>query len=81
MISITPGSHAFRLISLLLLVGEFPFQGLGLIGDARTLKALAVKMSQPHEVQYQTQSAYNCFRCVRYDEIQSCDPEYDFPMH
>ena len=60
MISITPGSHAFRLISLLLLVGEFPFQGLGLIGDARTLKALAVKMSQPHEVQYNHKSvSYN----------------------
>ena len=60
MISITPGSHAFRLISMLLIVGEFPFQGLGLIGDARTLKALAVKMSQPHEVQYNHKSvSYN----------------------
>ena len=48
--SITPGSHAFRIIQLLLLVGEFPFQRLDMLGDRRTLKALAVKMSTPQKV-------------------------------
>lgn len=64
MISITPGSHAFRIISLLLLVGEYPFQRLDLIGHERTIKAMAVKMSKHQEVRFNHKPVSYCGRIL-----------------
>lgn len=52
MIKIAPGSHAYRIIVLILMIGEFPFQSLELIGDARTLKAIATRLSKVDTVKF-----------------------------
>lgn len=52
MIQITPGSHAFRIILTLLLTGEFPFRSLRLLGDERTLKAIATRLCKSDTVQF-----------------------------
>lgn len=50
MIRLVPGSHAYRMIQLLLLAGEFPFRSLGILGDARTMKAVVMRMTEVHDV-------------------------------
>lgn len=52
MIQITPSSHAFRIILILLLTGEFPFRSLRLLGDERTLKAIATRLCKNDTVQF-----------------------------
>ena len=52
MIKIAPGSHAYRIIVLILMIGEFPFQSLELLGDARTLKAIATRLSKVDTVKF-----------------------------
>ena len=44
MITIRPGSHAYRLILLLSVAGEFPTGSLGILGNVRVIKALVHKM-------------------------------------
>ncbi len=50
MIILKPGSHALRLIMLLLHVGEFPYRSLSMLGDKRTMAHLVNRMSKVHEV-------------------------------
>lgn len=50
MIRLVPGSHAYRMIQLLLLAGEFPFRSLGILGDARTMKSVVMRMTEVHDV-------------------------------
>lgn len=52
LIKITPGSHAYRIIMLILITGEFPFQSLALLGDVRTLKAIATRLSKTDTVMF-----------------------------
>lgn len=50
MLLITPGSHAYKIIMLLLITGEFPFRSLGLLGNERSIKETAVRMTQLHDI-------------------------------
>ena len=50
MIIIKPGSHANRIIKLLLYTGEFPYYSLGMLGDVRTMKNVVNRMAQTHVV-------------------------------
>lgn len=54
MIRLVPGSHAYRMIQLLLLAGEFPFRSLGILGDTRTMKAVVMRMTEVHDVREET---------------------------
>ena len=50
MIRLVPGSHAYQIVKLLLLAGEFPFRSLGILGDMRTMKAVVMRMTEVHDV-------------------------------
>ena len=54
MIRLVPGSHAYRIVKLLLLTGEFPFRSLGILGDTRTVKAVVMRMTEVHDVREET---------------------------
>ena len=45
MITVRPGSHVHRLITVLGLAGEYPVRSLGVLGNERTLRALVSKLS------------------------------------
>ena len=61
MLHVTPGSHAYKIIMLLLITGEFPFRSLGLLGNERMTKATAVRMTQVHEIRVKDQEkTYRC---------------------
>lgn len=47
MISIRPGSHTHKLISLLAIVGEFPMRSVGILGSVRSWKALISNLAKP----------------------------------
>lgn len=64
MIIFQPGSHAYRLVYVLLLVGEFPFRSLGLLGDERTMKAVAVRLTQSHEFVLKDTDVCFCGRII-----------------
>lgn len=49
MVQFRPGSHVSKLVALLSVVGEFPFQSLDLLGSKRVYKALIVKLCAPEE--------------------------------
>ena len=50
MIILKPGSHALRLVMLLLNTGEFPFNSLDLLGDRRTIMHAVNRMGKAHDV-------------------------------
>ena len=50
MIIIKDGSHAKRIIKLLLCTGEFPYQSLGILGEIHSVKRAVKRMSEVHEV-------------------------------
>lgn len=61
MIHIAPVSHAYNIILLLLITGEFPFRSLGLLGNERMLKATAVRMTQVHDIRvWDREKTYRC---------------------
>ena len=45
MIYLRKGSYAYNLVTLLSVIGEFPFRSLRLIGNERVLKALVKKLT------------------------------------
>lgn len=49
MLTVRPGSHAHRLITVLGLAGEYPVRSLGLLGNERTFKALVSKLTSVQE--------------------------------
>lgn len=61
MLHVTPGSHAYKIIMLLLITGEFPFRSLGLLGNERMTKATAVRMTKVHEIRVKDQE--KIYRC------------------
>lgn len=50
MIIIKDGSHAKRIIKLLLYTGEFPYYSLGMLGEVQSVKRAVRRMSQSQEV-------------------------------
>lgn len=50
MVLFRPGSHVYFLVTLLSVVGEFPFQSLHLLGSERVYKALIVRLTQPDRI-------------------------------
>ena len=50
MITVRPGSHVHRLITVLGLAGEYPARSLGVLGNERTLRALVSKLSTTQEL-------------------------------
>ena len=50
MIIIKPGSHAYRIVKLLLYTGEFPYYSLGMLGNVRMMKNVVNRMAESHEV-------------------------------
>lgn len=61
MLLLTPGSHAYKIIMLLLITGEYPFRSLRLLGNERMVKAMAVRMTQVHEIRIKnSDKAYHC---------------------
>lgn len=49
MITLRPGSHAYRLLLILSAVGEFPTRSLHLLGSVRTLEALIHRLTVPQQ--------------------------------
>ena len=45
MLTVRPGSHVHRLITVLGLAGEYPVRSLDLLGNERTFKALVNKLT------------------------------------
>ena len=50
MIILKPGSHALRIVMLLLYTGEFPYHSLDLLGDRRTMMHAVNRMGKAHDV-------------------------------
>lgn len=50
MVTLRPGSHVWRLLTVLSAVGEFPAQSLHLLGSERSLEKLVHRLESPHEV-------------------------------
>ena len=65
MISINPGSHTFRLLQILALVGEYPASSLSLLGSVRTLSALVRKLELKHHVRLENGDVAGSLRLVR----------------
>jgi len=49
-LTVRPGSHVHRLITVLGLAGEYPVCSLGVLGNERTLRALVSKLSTTQEL-------------------------------
>jgi hypothetical protein len=49
MLTVRPGSHVHRLITVLGLAGEYPVRSLDLLGNERTFKALVNKLTSVQE--------------------------------
>ena len=49
-LTVRPGSHVHRLITVLGLAGEYPVRSLGVLGNERTLRALVGKLSTTQEL-------------------------------
>lgn len=61
MLLISPGSHAYKIVMLLLITGEFPFRSLGLLGNERMIKATVVRMTQTHVIHIKDrEKTYRC---------------------
>ena len=50
MVTLRPGSHVWRLLTVLSAAGEFPAQSLHLLGSERTLEKLVHRLELPQEV-------------------------------
>ena len=50
MLYFSPGSHLFRLVTVLSLVGEYPTTSLQLLGDRQELGRLVQKLTQPQVI-------------------------------
>jgi len=50
MITVRPGSHMYFLLRLLSVSGEYPSKSLGILGDVRTVKAMAHKMESVQKI-------------------------------
>ena len=50
MVTLRPGSHVWRLLTVLSAAGEFPAQSLHLLGSGRTLEKLVHRLELPQEV-------------------------------
>lgn len=61
MLLISPGSHAYKIITILLITGEFPFRSLGLLGNERMFKEAAVRMTKHQNVRIKGKD--KSFRC------------------
>ena len=53
MVTLRPGSHVWRLLTVLSAVGEFPAQSLRLLGSERSLEKLVHKLESPQEIRSQ----------------------------
>lgn len=61
MLHFRAGSQVWQLITLLSVVGKFPFRSLGLLGNERVLKALVSKLSPPQTIRNpQTETEMTC---------------------
>jgi hypothetical protein len=52
MITVRPGSHVHRLISLLSVAGEIPTSALSLLGSERVLAALVHKLESVQDIRF-----------------------------
>lgn len=50
MVTLRPGSHVWRLLTVLSAVGEFPAQSLHLLGSERSLEKLVHRLESPQEI-------------------------------
>ncbi len=61
MITLRPGSHAYRLLLLLSAAGEFPTRSMRLLGSVRSLEALVYRLE--HTQQFRNESGADLGRC------------------
>jgi len=61
MITLRPGSHAYRLLLLLSAAGEFPTRSMRLLGSVRSLEALVYRLEQTQ--QFRNESGTNLGSC------------------
>ena len=61
MITLRPGSHAYRLLLLLSAAGEFPTRSMRLLGSVRSLEALVYRLE--HTQQFRNESGANLGSC------------------
>ena len=60
MIYLRPDTHLYRLLTLLTVVGEYPYRSLSLLGNRRVLTTLVRSMQQPQLVQVPNASPVSC---------------------
>lgn len=61
MITLRPGSHAYRLLLLLSVAGEFPTRSMRLLGSVRSLEALVYRLE--HTQQFRSESGADLGSC------------------
>ena len=61
MITLRPGSHAYRLLLLLSVAGEFPTRSMRLLGSVRSLEALVYRLE--HTQQFRNESGADLGSC------------------
>ncbi len=61
MITLRPGSHAYRLLLLLSAAGEFPTRSMRLLGSVRSLEALVYRLE--HTQQFRNESGADLGSC------------------
>ena len=64
MITLRPGSHAYRLLLLLSAAGEFPTRSLHLLGSVRTLGALVHRLEQTQRFRTEDGTDLGCCRML-----------------
>lgn len=64
MITLRPGSHAYRLLLLLSAAVEFPTRSLHLLGSARSLETLVHRLEQPQHFRTEDGMGLGCCRMI-----------------
>ena len=55
MITVRPGSHAYRLLQLLIITGEFPYRALGILGSVKSLLDIVYKMQTVQHIKLKSE--------------------------
>ena len=72
MMYFSPGSHLFRLVTVLSLVGEYPTTSLQLLGDRQELGRLVQKLTQPQVIRNSATGEKLCVKVINLSGKSPC---------
>ena len=72
MLYFSPGSHLFRLVTVLSLVGEYPTTSLYLLGDRQELGRLVQKLTQPQLIRNSATGEKLCVKVINLSGKSPC---------